>query len=87
MLDNDEISLNDASNLLCYTYFPSIAFVIGTIGILDQLYNGLFIDKNEYEFCLLEMQNHNGQGVLLPSSFGRKLTGTFDRTLTSNMTA
>lgn len=25
--------------------------------------------------------------VLLPSSFGRKLTGTFDRTLTSNMTA
>ena len=40
--------------------------VIGTIGILDQLYNGLFIDKNEYEFCLLEMQNHNGQGVRVP---------------------
>lgn len=40
--------------------------VIGTIGILDQLYNGLFIDKTEYVFCLLELQKHNGHEVRVP---------------------
>jgi predicted nucleic acid-binding protein len=39
--------------------------VIGTIGILDQLYAGSFIDESEYEFCLLELQRHNGQEVRL----------------------
>lgn len=40
--------------------------VIGTIGILDQLYNGKYIDKNEYEFCLLELLKYNGQEVRVP---------------------
>lgn len=51
MLDNDEISLNDASNLLCYTYFPSIAFVIGTIGI--NLYGSYRFGLYLYLICLI----------------------------------
>ena len=51
MLDNDEISLNDASNLLCYTYFPSIAFVIGTIGI--SLYGSYRFGLYLYLICLI----------------------------------
>lgn len=42
--------------------------VIGTIGVLEQLYNGGFIDCNEYKFCLLELQKHNGQEVRLPKN-------------------
>lgn len=42
--------------------------VIGTIGVLDQLRDGGFIDDDEYEFCLLELQKHNGQEVRLPKS-------------------
>lgn len=34
LLDNKKTSLNNASNLLCYTFFPSPMFIIGTIGIL-----------------------------------------------------
>lgn len=51
MLDNDEISINDASNLLCYTFFPSIAFVIGTIGI--SLYNSYKFGLYLYLICLI----------------------------------
>ena len=51
MLDNDEISLNDASNLLCYTYFPSIVFVIGTIGI--SLYGSYRFGLYLYLICLI----------------------------------
>lgn len=51
MLDNDEISLNDASNLLCYTYFSSIAFVIGTIGI--SLYGSYRFGLYLYLICLI----------------------------------
>ena len=51
MLDNDEISLNDASNLLSYTYFPSIAFVIGTIGI--SLYGNYRFGLYLYLICLI----------------------------------
>lgn len=51
MLDNDEISLNDASNLLCYTYFPSIAFVFGTIGI--SLYGSYRFGLYLYLICLI----------------------------------
>lgn len=40
--------------------------VIGTLGVLDQLYGGGFIGEGEYEFCLLELQRHNGQEVRLP---------------------
>ncbi len=42
--------------------------VIGTIGVLDQLYDGGFIDEGEFEFCLLELQRHNGQKVRLPKA-------------------
>ena len=56
MLDNNEISVNNASNLLCYTYFPSISFVIGSIGI--GLYNnykfGLFL----YLICSNTLQQN-----------------------------
>ena len=37
MLDNNQMDKNSATNILMYTYFPSIPFVIGTIGI--KLYN------------------------------------------------
>lgn len=42
--------------------------VIGTIGVLDQLRDGSYIDDAEYEFCLLELQKHNGQVVRLPKA-------------------
>lgn len=42
--------------------------VVGTIGVLDQLYDGGLIDCNEYKICLLELQKHNGQEVRLPKS-------------------
>lgn len=42
--------------------------LIGTIGILDKLIDGNFIDEEEYEFCLLELQKHNGQIVRIPKS-------------------
>ncbi len=42
--------------------------LVGTLGVLDQLYDGRFIDGNEYRFCLLELQKHNGQKVRLPKS-------------------
>lgn len=42
--------------------------MLGTIGILDQLLGGNYIAEHEYEFCLLELQKHNGQEVRLPKS-------------------
>ena len=42
--------------------------VLGTIGILDQLLHGSYIDEHNYEFCLQELQKHNGQEVRLPRS-------------------
>ena len=40
--------------------------VIGTIGVLDQLYQGNYIGAEEYVGCLKELQKHNGQKVRLP---------------------
>ena len=40
--------------------------VIGTIGILDQLFDGDYINEDDYRFCLLELQKHNGREVRLP---------------------
>ena len=34
LLDKKQINEKDATNILCYTYFPSISFTIATIGIL-----------------------------------------------------
>lgn len=39
---------------------------IGTIGLLDQLYDGNYICKNEYCYCLTELLKHNGGKVRLP---------------------
>ncbi len=51
MLDNNEISINNATNLLCYTYFPSISFVIGSVGI--GLYNNYRFGLLLYLVCLI----------------------------------
>lgn len=42
--------------------------LMGTIGILDELMSGGLIEKIEYEYCLLEMQRHNGHEIRLPKS-------------------
>ena len=42
--------------------------VLGTIGILDQLFEGSYIDESEYEYCLKELERYNGQEVRLPKS-------------------
>lgn len=41
LLDKKRISLNNATNLLCYTFFPSPIFLIGTIGVL--FYNDILV--------------------------------------------
>ena len=40
--------------------------VMGTIGVLDQLYEGELIEKQEYAHCLEELLHHNGGKVRLP---------------------
>lgn len=40
--------------------------IMGTIGVLDKLYEGEYITAEEYEYCLLELQKHNGKEVRLP---------------------
>lgn len=50
MLDNDEIDLKSANRILAYTYFPSLAFVIGTIGI--NMFNSFNIGIIIYLSCL-----------------------------------
>lgn len=42
--------------------------VLGTIGVLDQLYEGRHISQAEYEYCLSELLKHNGGEIRLPSS-------------------
>ena len=51
MLDNNQIDLNTANKLLCFTYFPSIGFVFGTIGI--GIYNNIKIGLFLYLFTIL----------------------------------
>ena len=41
--------------------------LIGTIGILDQLYYGKYISDDEYKYCLTELQRLNGNTVRLPA--------------------
>lgn len=41
--------------------------VIGTIGVLDQLYEGNHIEKEEYIECLEKLLEHNGRKVRLPA--------------------
>ena len=40
--------------------------VIGTIGVLDRLYEGQYVDKTEYTYCLETLKQNNGQRVRLP---------------------
>ena len=40
--------------------------IVGTIGILDQLFEGTYINEDEYRYCLNELCNHNGREVRLP---------------------
>lgn len=42
--------------------------VIGTIKILDELYDSNYIPKEEYKYCLIELQKHNGMEVRLPKN-------------------
>lgn len=42
--------------------------VMGTIGVLDQLYNGNYIDKEEYTCCVKDLLDNNGNKVRLPES-------------------
>lgn len=48
LLDENAIDINDACNLLVFTYFPSISFVIGTVGIImfNNITIGLFLYLN-----------------------------------------
>ena len=48
LLDENAIDINDACNLLVFTYFPSISFVIGTVGIImfNNIKIGLFLYLN-----------------------------------------
>ncbi len=41
--------------------------VIGTIGVLGQLYSGAYIENTEYLECLERLQSFNGGKVRLPS--------------------
>ena len=40
--------------------------IIGTLGILDKLYNNAYITSKEYKNCLAELLKHNGGIVRLP---------------------
>lgn len=42
--------------------------VMGTIGILDQLYDAHYIDDSEFEKCLRELERFNGGAIRLPKS-------------------
>jgi len=42
--------------------------VIGTLGILDQLLEGNLIEPKEFEYCIHELQRHNGHEVRLPKN-------------------
>lgn len=49
--------------------------VVGTIGILDQLYNGKYIQQAEYIDCLQRLQKNNGAKVRLPEQELQKRLG------------
>ena len=40
--------------------------VLGTIGILDELIKGNYINYEEYEYCISSLLSHNGLEVRLP---------------------
>lgn len=46
--------------------------VIGTIGILDQLLEGKYVDLPAYEYCIASLLEHNGGKIRLPENELRK---------------
>ena len=42
--------------------------VMGTLGVLDTLYNSRYIASDEYMYCLTELLKRNGGEVRLPSN-------------------
>lgn len=42
--------------------------VMGTIGVLDRLVEGNYIDSEEFQYCIKELLKHNGQKVRLPEN-------------------
>ena len=52
--------------------------VIGTIGVLDQLYGGSYIMKEEYINCMKELQKNNGKKVRLPEDELQKRIGKLE---------
>lgn len=42
--------------------------VMGTIGILDQLLEGNYIAREDFQYCIRELLRHNGSKVRLPLS-------------------
>lgn len=53
-------------------------FVIGTIGVLDRLYEGQYIVQEEYVWCLEELLKNNGQKVRLPEKELQKRVDNVD---------
>ena len=51
MLDKKQLNEKDATNILCFTYFPSILFTIASIGIL--IFNNIKIGIALYLNCIL----------------------------------
>ena len=52
--------------------------IMGTLGILDQLYQGDYISDSEYRECLLGLQLHNGGEVRLPRAELKRRLEEFD---------
>lgn len=50
--------------------------VIGTIGVLDRLYKGEYIEKEEYVNCLIALLENNGKKVRLPEKELQKRVDT-----------
>lgn len=53
--------------------------VIGTIRILDRLYEGEYLEKEEYVNCLKALSENNGQKVRLPEEELRKRVEDVER--------
>lgn len=51
--------------------------VLGTIGVLDKLFSGKYISRDEYIECLSELQKHNGGEVRLPPTELQKRLDSF----------
>lgn len=60
------ISLMTGDGLLRKVALSEDVRVVGTIGILEQLYKGAYIAREKYVTCLRKLQQYNGGKVRLP---------------------